>query len=174
MMNGPILETERLQLRWLTLADAPMMLAVWNDPTFVQFVGDRGVRTLEEAQETLQNGPMNLYVEYGYGPFRVIGRIDGANMGVCGLFRRDGLDEPDIGFALLPEYCGQGYGYEASVAVLDHARDELGLPSVTAIVSPENSASVGLLEKLGLNYDRQLRLPGEDHDVSLYSIAFTN
>ncbi|MCK5326299.1 MAG: GNAT family N-acetyltransferase, partial [Woeseiaceae bacterium] len=89
-MSGPIVDTERLELRWLTLDDAPMMLAVWNDPAFMQFVGDRGVRTLEEAQLSLQTGPMNLYVEHGYGPFRVIRRIDGASMGICGLFRRDG------------------------------------------------------------------------------------
>ncbi len=173
-MSGPIVDTERLELRWLTLDDAPMMLAVWNDPAFMQFVGDRGVRTLEEAQLSLQTGPMNLYVEHGYGPFRVIRRIDGASMGICGLFRRDGLDEPDIGFALLPEYCGEGFAYEASIAVLDHAREVLDLPRVTAIVSPENSASIRLLEKLGLHYDKLMRLPGDDKDVSLYSIAFAN
>ena len=173
-MSGPVLETARLELRWLTLNDAPMMLAIWNDPAFMQFVGDRGVRTVEEAQVSLQKGPLTLYVEYGYGPFRVIRRMDGASMGICGLFRRDGLDEPDIGFALLPEYCGEGFGYEASIAVLDHARDVLDLPRVTAIVSPENSASISLLEKLGLHYDKPMRLPGDDKDVSLYSIAFAN
>jgi RimJ/RimL family protein N-acetyltransferase len=173
-MSGPILETERLELRWMTLDDAPMMFAVWNDPAFMQFVGDRGIRTIDEAQTCMQQGPLHLYTEYGYGPFRVIHRDDGADMGVCGLYRRDGLDEPDIGFAFLPEFRGRGFGYEASVAVLDHARDDLKLPRVTAIVSPENSASIGLLEKLGLHYDKLMRLPGDDKDVSLYSIALAN
>jgi len=173
-MSGPILETERLQLRWMTLDDTPMMFAVWNDPAFMQFVGDRGIRTLEEAEVSMQQGPVHLYAEYGYGPFRVICRDDGADMGVCGLYRRDGLDEPDIGFAFLPEFRGKGFGYEASVAVLDHARDVLKLPRVTAIVSPANDASIALLEKLGMSYDKAMRLPGDDEDVSLYIIDFAN
>ena len=101
-------------------------------------------------------------------------REDGVDLGICGLFRRDGLDEPDMGFAILPDYCGQGFGFEASVAVLDHARDALKLSSVTAIVSPMNQPSVGLLEKLGMHYERPMRLPGDDHDVSLYRIDFAS
>ena len=173
-MSGPLLETERLQLRWMTLDDTPMMFAVWNDPAFMQFVGDRGIRTLDEAEVSMQQGPLHLYSEYGYGPFRVIGREDGADMGVCGLYRRDGLDEPDIGFALLPDYRGKGFGYEASVAVLDHARDVLKLPRVTAIVSPSNDASIALLEKLGMCYDKAMRLPGDDEDVNLYIVNFAS
>lgn len=173
-MNGPILQTERLQLRWMTLDDTPMMFAVWNDPAFMRFVGDRGIRTLEEAEAAMQHGPLHLYTEYGYGPFRVIRRDDGVEMGVCGLYRREGLDEPDIGFAFLPDYRGRGFGYEASVAVLDHARDVLKLPRVTAIVSPENGASIALLEKLGLRYDKAICLPGDDEDVSLFAINFAD
>jgi RimJ/RimL family protein N-acetyltransferase len=173
-MSGPILETERLQLRWMTLDDTLMMFAVWNDPAFMRFVGDRGIRTLEEAEEAMQQGPLHLYSEYGYGPFRVIGRDDGADMGVCGLYRREGLDEPDIGFAFLPDYRGKGFGYEASVAVLDHARDVLKLPRVTAIVSPANDASIALLKKLGLHYDKAMRLPDDDEDVSLFAINFAD
>jgi RimJ/RimL family protein N-acetyltransferase len=173
-MSGPILETERLQLRWMTLDDAPMMFAVWNDPAFLRFVGDRGIRSLEEAEASMREGPVHLYAEYGYGPFRVSRREDGADIGVCGLYRRDGLDEPDIGFAFLPKFRGKGYGYEASVAVLDHARDELKLPRVAAIVSPANNASIALLEKLGMRYDKMMRLPGDEEDVSLYIIDFAS
>ena len=171
-MTGPTLHTERLELRWLSVDDAPMMLAVWNDPAFVRFVGDRGVRSLEEAEVAMRDGLLRLYDEHNYGPFVVIRREDGTNMGICGLFRRDGLDEPDIGFALLPEYCGKGFGYESSAAVIQHARDSLELPRVLAIVSPENSTSIALLEKLGLSYERPIRLPGDDYDILLYSIEF--
>ena len=171
-MQGPVLNTERLELRWLTLADTPMMLAVWNDPAFVRFVADRGIRSLEQARAAVEAGPLRLYAEYGYGPFRVRRRADGMDMGICGLFRRDGLEEPDIGFAILPDFCGKGYGFEASAAVLAHARDALGLPCVTAIVSPHNDASIGLLEKLGMRYERPIRMPGDDHDVRLYRIEF--
>jgi len=171
MTTGPVLQTERLELRWLTLADAPLMLAVWNDPDFLRFVGDRGIRTLEQAEAAMRSGVLKLYADYGYGPFHVARRNAAGSMGICGLFRREGLDDPDIGFALLPQFCSQGFGYEASAAVLRHARDELRLPRVTAIVAPQNKTSIGLLQKLGMHYQRPLRLPGEDHDVSLYGIG---
>lgn len=172
--QGPALDTERLELRWLTADDAPLMLAVWNDPAFIRHVGDRGVRTRAQARAAIEAGPLRLYADYGFGPFRMRLREDRVDVGICGLFRREGLDEADIGFAILPDYCGRGFGYEASVAVLDHARDALGLSSVTAIVSPRNQASIGLLEKLGMHYERPFRMPGEDHDVSLYRIDFAS
>lgn len=171
-MSGPILHTERLELRWLTPDDAAMMLAIWNDPAFLRYVGDRGVRTVEQAREALTAGLLQLYVDYGYGPFRLALRDDGNDVGICGLFRRDGLDEPDIGFAILRDYRGQGYGFEAATAVLDHARDALQLSGVTAIVSPQNGPSIGMLQKLNMRYERTMRLPGDDHDVSLYRIDF--
>ena len=171
-MTGPVLQTERLELRWLSVNDAPMMLAVWNDPAFVKFVGDRGVRTLEDAESSMREGLLQIYAEHGYGPFLVTRRDDGTQMGICGYFHRENLDAPDIGFALLNDYCGQGFGYESSAAVLEHGRVALRLPRVLAIVSPENNASIALLEKLGLSYDRPIRMPGDEHDVLLYCIEF--
>ena len=171
-MTGTTLQTERLELRWLSIDDAPIMLAVWNDPAFVRFVGDRGVRSHEDAEVAMREGILQLYEKHGYGPFLVTRRTDGANMGICGLFHRDGLDEPDIGFALLPEFCGHGFGYESSAAVLEHARDTLRLPRVLAIVAPENNTSISLLEKLGLSYERHIRMPGDDYDILLYAIEF--
>jgi ribosomal-protein-alanine N-acetyltransferase len=173
-MNGPVLNTERLELRWLTPDDAPLMLAVWNDPAFVRHVGDRGVRTLEQSRTALETGLLKLYSDFGYGPFRVRRREDGADLGIAGLFRREGLDEPDIGFAILPDFCGRGFAFEASLAVLEHARNVLRLSNVTAIVSPQNQASIGLLEKLGLHYERPIRMPDDDHYVSLYRIDFSS
>ena len=168
LMKGPELTTRRLELQWLTLDDAPLMFAVWNDPAFVRYVADRGIRTLEQARAAIEAGPLRLYAEYGYGPFRVRRRMDGVDMGICGLFRRDDLEAPDIGFAILPDFCGKGYGFEASAAVLEYARGTLGLSSIIAIVSPHNEASIGLLEKLGMRFERPIRMPGEDHDISLY------
>jgi RimJ/RimL family protein N-acetyltransferase len=164
------LQTERLQLRWMTLADAELMLAVWNDPAFVRFVGDRGIRTLDEARTTMEEGAMKLYSDYGYGPFRVALRDDDSAIGICGLFRRDGLDDPDIGFATLPGYCGKGYAHEAACAVVDHARHDLGLARLTAIVSPENEASVGLIRKLGLQFERMHHMAGDDDEVAIYGM----
>lgn len=164
------IETERMLLRWLTLDDAPLMLAVWNDPAFVQNVGDRGIRTVAEARDALSDGALKLYRDLGYGPFRVALRENDEGIGVCGLFKREHLDDPDIGFGLLPDYCGKGLGWEAAAAVLAHSRDTLRLLRVTAIVSPDNVRSIALIEKLGMHFERSLQMPGEDHTVSLYGI----
>ena len=168
-----VLETRRLLLRRVTLDDADLMLSIWNDPAFVQFVGDRGVRTIEQAKTALSEGVLLLFERYGYGPFCVVRKADGTRMGICGLFRREVLDDPDIGFALLPEYCGDGFAFEAARAVVAHARDDLGIGTLTAIVSPDNVASVGLIGKLGFSFDRGITMPGEEQEISLYSMQLT-
>ena len=170
---GSRLSTPRLELRWLTPADAGLLLAVWNDPAFVRHVGDRGVRTVDAAAEAMAAGPLAMYRDYGYGPYRVALRESGEAIGMCGLFRRPALDDPDIGFALLPAYCGKGYAFEAAQAVLKHARNRLGLGRLTAIVSPGNATSIRLIEKLGLRFERPIRMPGDETDVSLYGIDWT-
>ncbi len=157
-------------MRWLEPGDEPLLLAVWNDPAFMRNVGDRGVRTLTEASEALTNGPLKLYADYGYGPYRVALEDSGEAIGICGLFKRENLDDPDIGFALLPNYCGKGLAFEAATAVAKHARRGLGLKRMTAIVSPQNIASIGLIEKLGLKFERLLTMPGDDREVCLYSV----
>ena len=164
------LKTERLSMRWLKPGDESLLLAVWNDPAFMKNVGDRGVRTTEEASEALGNGPLKLYAGYGYGPYRVALADGDEPIGICGLFKRENLDDPDIGFALLPDHCGKGLAFEAAAAVATHARDGLGLRRMTAIVSPQNIASIGLIEKLGLHFERLLTMPGDDKEVCLFSI----
>lgn len=167
--NG-FLETQRLLLRRITLEDADLMLAIWNDPAFVRFVGDRGVRTVTEARTAMTEGALRLFEQYGYGPYCVLQKSDGKRIGICGLFRRDNLEDPDIGFALLPPYCGAGLASEAATAVVAHARDDLGIEILTAIVSPANAASIALIQKLGLSFERGITMPGEDDEISLYSI----
>ena len=167
-----MLQTKRLQLRWLTLDDSKLMLAIWNDPAFVRNVGDRGIRTVKQAAQALSEGPLQLYQDYGFGPYRLALRDTGEAIGICGLFKRETLDDPDVGFALLPEFCGKGYASEAAKAVVEHAKHGLGLPRLTAIVSPGNAASIGLIEKLGLRFERMVRMPGESDDISLYGIEW--
>jgi RimJ/RimL family protein N-acetyltransferase len=154
------LETERLLLRRVALDDAGFMLSIWNDPAFIRHVGDRGIRS----------SALKLYEEFGYGPYCMSLKEDGTLVGICGLFRRDNLDDPDIGFGVLPDYCGKGLAGEAAQAVLMHARDDLGIEYLTAIVSPENSVSIGLIEKLGLRFERGITMPGEEDEISLYGM----
>jgi len=165
------LETDRLILRRVTLDDADLLLAVWNDPAFIRNVGDRGVRTIAEAQEAMRAGALKLYADYGFGPYAMVRKSDGVRMGICGLFKRDNLEYPDIGFGVLPEFCGQGYAGEASFAVLAHARDDLHLAELAAIVSPDNAPSVGLIKKLGLEFVEMITMPGDDAAICLYSKA---
>lgn len=170
MLSRPILTTARLHLRWLTPADAAFMLRIWNDPAFVRYVGDRGLRTEDDARQALLAGPLALYERYGYGPYLLSLQLTGSPAGICGLFRREGLADADLGFALLPGYCGLGYAREAADAVLTHARNDLGLTRLTAIVAPDNSPSRSLISKLGLSFERMLRVPGDERDACLYGV----
>jgi RimJ/RimL family protein N-acetyltransferase len=167
-MSGWRLETERLYLRRVTVDDADLMMAIWNDPDFVRHVGDRGIRTIEQAREAVRAGPLQLYADYGYGPYALVQKSDGVRVGICGIFRRENLEHPDIGFALLPEYCGTGLASEAASAVLAHARHDLDLDVITAIVSPENAPSIALIRKLGLEFSGMITMPGDDKEICLY------
>jgi len=164
--------SERLRLRWLTEDDAEVALAIWNDPAFIEFVGDRQIRTVEGARRAMREGMLKLYAEHGYGPYLIEPRDGGPVMGLCGLFKRDNLPDPDIGYSMLPEYRRQGYAIEAARAVLAHARDHLRLPRLCAIVTPANTRSVQLLEKLGLRAEGNVVMPGEDEELALYVVEF--
>ncbi len=174
MKDEWLISTERLRLRPVTVDDAELMLAVWNDPAFIHNVADRGIRTVEDAREAIQAGAQKLFDEYGYGPCCMSLKTNGLMIGICGLFRRDNLDDPDIGFAVLPEYCGKGYAGEAALAVVEYARATLGIAALTAIVSPTNAPSIGLIEKLGLSFQRMITMPGDDHEIRLYYRSFAD
>ncbi len=164
-------ETERLFLRPVTVDDAALMLAVWNDPAFIRNVADRGVRTLQQAREAIASGAGKLFADYGYGPYSLTLKSTGDQIGICGLFRRENFDDPDIGFSLLPDYRGKGYAGEAAIEVVRYARDDLAIATLHAIVSPRNAPSIGLIEKLGMRFQRMVTMPGDNEEISLYSMA---
>ncbi|HZR36068.1 MAG TPA: GNAT family N-acetyltransferase [Nevskia sp.] len=165
-----ILQTPRLTLRRLVAEDAPFILVLVNDPDWLRFIGDKNVRDLDGARAYIANGPAATYARCGYGLWLVELR-DGTPIGLCGLLSRDTLPHPDIGFAFLPQYRGQGYAREAAAATLAHARGPLGLERVLAITSPDNAASGKLLEKIGLRLVGLHRMPGETREVKLYGIG---
>jgi ribosomal-protein-alanine N-acetyltransferase len=172
-MNAPatIAITARLRLRELDEADAGFMLELLNQPDFLRFIGDRGVRDETQARAYLRNGPIDSYARHGLGMYAVEPREGGAPIGLCGLVVRDGLPGPDIGFAFLPQYYGLGYAFEAASATLDHARTTLRLPKVLAIVSPGNDRSTTLLRRLGLHDAGTVTLPGKDEALLLFETA---
>jgi len=170
-MSEPVIETARLELGAIGEDDADIMLAIWNDPAFIRNVSDRGIRTLEEARDAVRSGAQKLFEDYGYGPYWMRLKSDGTRIGICGLFKRENLDDPDIGFAVLPDWVGQGYAGEAAAAVVAYARDELRLPALTAIVSPGNKPSIGLIRKIGMRFDSMITMPGDDEAIELYSMS---
>ena len=165
----PVLATERLVLRRLTEADAPFILVLLNDPAWLEFIGDKGVRTQEDARNYLRNGPIAMYAREGFGLFLVERRHDGIPMGMCGLIRRPSLADVDIGFAFLPDHRGQGYAHEAAAAVLAYGHATLAIERIVAITSPENARSAALLEKMGMALEKTVMLDGHDHEVRLYA-----
>ena len=152
-----VLETARLTLREIVDDDAPFILELLNDPSFIENIGDRAVRSLDDARAYIRNGPVASYGQHGFGLW-LVGLKEGAvPIGMCGLLRRDVLDDVDIGFAYLPAFQSKGYGFEAARAVLDYARDGLRLSRVVAIVNADNEASARLLEKLGMKFERMVQ-----------------
>ncbi len=151
-MSLIVLETERLRLRQFADSDAEFVLELLNEPSWLRFIGDRGVRTLDDARSYITNGPKAMYARHGFSLLVVERKTDGAALGMCGLIQRDTLDAPDIGYAFLPRAWGQGYAREAAAAVLAHGHSALRLPRILAITDPENTASIRLLEDLGMRF----------------------
>jgi RimJ/RimL family protein N-acetyltransferase len=162
--------TDRLVLRWLTEEDAGFILELTNDPDWLRHIGDRGIRTLDDARKYIATGPAAGYARGG-GLWAVELKESGAPIGICGLINRDWLEDVDVGFAFLPRYRGKGYAREAAAGTLAHARSALGLTRIAAIVSPENEASIRLLTQLGLGFERMARPPGDDEEVCVYAGA---
>lgn len=164
-----VLETDRLILRRLTELDAAFMLGLVNEPSWLQYIGDRGVRTLDEAREYVRKGPVEMYDRLGFGLYLVALKDAQVPIGICGLLKRDTLEDVDIGFAFLPGYWGQGYAYESASAVLAYARRSLGLSRILAVTSPDNYRSIKLLEKMGFAFDRIARLSEDGPESKLFA-----
>jgi len=161
-------ETDRLRLRRLVLDDAPFILRLVNEPSWLRFIGDRGVHNLDGARQYITGGPQRLYAAYGFGLFLVESRAEGQPLGLCGLIKRDTLPDVDIGFAFLPDYWGQGYAREAAAATLRYARERHGLARVVAITSLDNTASGRVLETVGMRFEGTLRLEAGSDEVRHY------
>ena len=164
-----VCETQRLRLRHLAGDDAPFVLGLLNEPEFIRNIGDRGVRTVEDARRYIQSSPVTGYEKSGLGLYLVELRAGVTPIGLCGLLKRDYLNDVDVGFALREPFRGHGYAFEAAEAVMRHGRDVLGLRRIVAITSPQNHASIRLLQRLGLRFERLLRAPEVDRETSLFT-----
>jgi RimJ/RimL family protein N-acetyltransferase len=166
-----VLETDRLILRRFTVADAAFILRLVNEPSWLEFIGDKGVRTLQDARDYILDGPIEMYQRCGFGMYLTELKHGRAQVGMCGLIKRDTLPDVDIGFAFLPEFWGRGYAHEAAVAVLAHGHEAFNLQRIVAITSPGNLSSIRVLEKVGLEFERMLELSA-NAPVKLFARQF--
>ena len=165
-----ILETDRLILRQLSTEDAAFILELVNEPSFIQNIGDRGVRTLEDARVYILRVAISSYEKNGFGLYLVELKDSGESIGMCGLIKRAELENVDIGYAFLPRFWLKGYAVEAAAAVKAYARDVLGLKRLVAITDPANQGSIRVLEKIGLKYEKMVRLSADDIELKLFAV----
>ena len=165
------LETDRLNLRLYTEKDAAFTLELLNTPSWIQYIGDRNVKTLAEARAYIREKILKAYRDHGLGMYVLELKESGDVIGACGLIKREGLPGVDLGFALHPDYEGNGYGYESASAVLAYAFGELGIDQLLAITVHYNESSIRLLEKLGFTLEGTTRLPGDEEELLLYSVS---
>src|SRR5215216_5116824 len=167
-----VIETERLILRRLTLDDAPFILRLLNEPSFLRYIGDKKVRNLEDARQYILNGPVASYEQNGFGLYLVELKESHTPIGMCGLIKREELPDPDIGFAFLPDFWSKGFAFEAASAVLTDAQERLGVERILAITSPDNEPSIKLLQRLGFRFDRVIKLSQDREQVKLFTRGF--
>lgn len=168
----PELETPRLTLRRLEFSDAPFLVELLNQPSFIANIGDRNVRSIEDAHRYLREGPMAMYEKHGFGSWQVLRKSDNAAVGMCGLLKRDNLPDVDIGYAFLPAYWGAGLAFEAAEATVRHGARKFGLERIIAVVSEGNAASIRVLEKLGFRFERMFPMRPDEPEVRLYGRTF--
>ena len=159
--NHFLMETERLEIRLLHLSDAKFILDLMNEPGYLKYIGDRGVRDLDAAREYLETSMMKSYEHHGFGLYLLSSKKDRTSMGICGFVKREALPAPDLGFAILEEYERQGYVSEACRALLQYAEKTLGFTRVLAITSQDNKRSKSLCKKLGFKRRDSIELNGE-------------
>lgn len=164
-----IVETEHLILRTFSIQDAAFMLRLVNEPSWIAYIGDHDVHDLGEARDYIRNGPLAMFDEYGFSLCMVELKNGRVPIGVCGIVKRDSLPDPDLGFALLPEFAGKGHAYEAARAILDYGRAQLGIARVLAISLPHNLRSIRLLERLGFTYVRMFRPDDESPELRMFA-----
>jgi RimJ/RimL family protein N-acetyltransferase len=166
-----ILETDRLVVRRLALDDAAFLLELLNEPAFLKNIGDRGARTLTDARRYIARGPVASYRKFGFGLYLVELKDSGTPIGICGLLKRDWLEDVDIGFAFLQKFWSHGYARESAAAVMHYGWTKLRLKRIVAITKPTNQASIALLEKLGLHFENNIVQPDHAGENKLFAAS---
>jgi RimJ/RimL family protein N-acetyltransferase len=163
-----VLETKRLVLRRMTAEDAEFILKLVNEPSFIRFIGDKGVRNHADAVQYIETGPVANYARFGFGQYLVELKENRMPIGMCGLTKKDSLPDVDVGFAFLPAFWSKGYAFEAAAAVKGYAKDVLGIDRLVAVTIPDNESSIKLLDRIGLRFERMIRLSEDASEIKLF------
>jgi len=164
-----VLETSRLIIRRLSIEDADFILELVNGPSWLRFIGDKGVRTIAGAREYILKGPVESYERFGFGLYLTELKGNGIPIGICGLIKRESLKDVDLGFAFLPKFWGAGYAYESASAVMAYGKSAFGLNRIVAVTTPDNHSSVKVLEKLGFRFEQMIRLSEDGPEIKLFA-----
>lgn len=164
-----VVETDRLVLRRLSTDDAEFVLELLNEASFLRFIGDKGVRTLDDARDYILKGPVDSYERFGFGLYLTLLKESGVPIGICGLLKRESLKDVDVGFAFLPQFWSRGYAFESASAVMAYGRSALGLNRIVAVTNPDNHGSIRVLEKLGLRFENMVRLSEDGPEIKLFA-----
>jgi RimJ/RimL family protein N-acetyltransferase len=163
-----IIETPRLALRLLNENDADMIIELLNEEAFINNIGDKQVRTKQDALNYINNGPLAMQRDFGFSLYCCVDKVDGQTIGLSGMIKRMGIEHPEVGFAFLGKYCRLGYGFESADAVITHATKHLGIKHLQAICNPDNNASVALLTRLDFSFNKNINLEESDKVVMLF------
>ena len=164
-----VIQTRRLNLRWLAESDAEFIFDLLNQPPCLKFIGDRGVCNLDDARAYIKTGPLAMINRYGFGLYLTEITASRTPIGLCGLLKRETLNDVEIGFAFHPDFWGQGYANEAALACMNYARDNLQLERIVAITVPSNDASIRLLKTIGMQYEKEISLGNSSEVLQLYA-----
>lgn len=164
-----IFQTQRLRLREFNENDAEFIIELVNSEAWLKYIGNRNIKTFDQARDYLINGPIKSYKDNGYGLCLVELINENIPIGMCGIIKRDTLEEPDLGFAFLPKYFGKGYAHEIAKQTLEFAKNHLNMNKILAITIPENLSSIKLLEKLGFSFQNNIKAPNNGGELKLFS-----
>ena len=174
MYTNKIYKTERLYLRPTGIEDAAFIFELFNTPKWLRYIGNRNLTCVKDAEDYIVKRMLPQLERLGFSNNTVIRKVDGAKIGTCGLYDREGVEGLDIGFAFLPQYEKQGYAFEAAGRILKMAKEDLDVHNIAGITAKENTASQNLLEKLGLDFEDAIHLPGEKEEILLYRMRVTS
>ncbi len=173
-MNTYIIETERLRLREFDHSDSDLIFELLNSPGWLKYIGNRSIADIEDAANYIEAKLQKGYRDSGFGFYLVELKATGEKTGMCGIVKREGLDDIDLGFALLPKFENKGYAFESSMAVIQYAKNVLNIKKLAAITLPSNIASIRVLEKIGMKFEKRIYIPGDPEELLLYSMQLSN